>query len=118
MGRHSAHLESFEHQKCAPISCHSRERPALTGIVKSRFRPQAVPRADTLGNTVPWRHAATGVKMASQVTNVSNIFKSREPMATNIDQRAVARLPTKAPSRLRFQGILDEAERLILEHGL
>jgi AcrR family transcriptional regulator len=56
--------------------------------------------------------------MASQVTNVSNIFKSREPMATNTDQRAVARLPTKAPSRLRFQGILDEAERLILEHGL
>jgi AcrR family transcriptional regulator len=39
-------------------------------------------------------------------------------MPTNLDQRAVARLPTKAPSRVRFQGILDEAERLILEHGL
>jgi AcrR family transcriptional regulator len=39
-------------------------------------------------------------------------------MATRLDQRAVARLPTKRPSRERFQGILDEAEKLLLEHGL
>jgi AcrR family transcriptional regulator len=39
-------------------------------------------------------------------------------MATKLDQRSQARLPTKAPSRIRFQGILDEAERLVLEDGL
>lgn len=37
---------------------------------------------------------------------------------TKMDQRALARQPTKFPSRIRFQGILDEAERLLLEDGL
>src|SRR5271168_1743638 len=39
-------------------------------------------------------------------------------MSTALEPRAQARLPTKAPSKIRFQGILDEAERLVLEHGL
>jgi AcrR family transcriptional regulator len=52
------------------------------------------------------------------VTKVSKIDKSGPPVRKTPDQRAVARLPTKAPSRIRFQGILDEAERLIAECGL
>ena len=38
-------------------------------------------------------------------------------MSMQMDRRAVARLPTKAPSRARFEGILREAERLLLDHG-
>jgi AcrR family transcriptional regulator len=39
-------------------------------------------------------------------------------MQAKLDQRALARQPTRRPSRARFAGILDEAEQLLLERGL
>jgi AcrR family transcriptional regulator len=44
--------------------------------------------------------------------------KENESSMTRLDRRAVARLPTKRPSQARFQRILDEAEKLLIEHGL
>ena len=39
-------------------------------------------------------------------------------MEQKLDERALARQPTKPPSRARFEGVLDEAEKLLLEQGL
>jgi AcrR family transcriptional regulator len=39
-------------------------------------------------------------------------------MEQKLDERALARQPTKLPSRARFEGVLDEAEKLLLEQGL
>jgi AcrR family transcriptional regulator len=39
-------------------------------------------------------------------------------MQPKLDRRALARQPIKPPSRARFEGILDEAEQLLLEQGL